>query len=93
MATTHQRAVGLRELKAHLSAHMSSVKAGHSILVTQHGRAIARIIPEHETPQARLDACVKAGLVAWSGRGLRIVAPRIRPAGGTVAALVSEGRD
>ncbi len=37
--------VGVRELRDRLSHHLASVKEGHSITVTDHGRPVARIVP------------------------------------------------
>jgi len=39
------KAVGIRDLKTHLSRYMKSVKAGSEIVVSERGRAIARITP------------------------------------------------
>jgi len=39
-------AVGIRELKAHLSHYLDSVCRGEEILVTKRGAAIARVVPE-----------------------------------------------
>lgn len=40
--------VGIREFRDGLSRHLSSVREGHTITVTDHGRPIARIIPAGE---------------------------------------------
>lgn len=37
--------VGVRELRDGLSRHLASVREGHTITVTDHGRPIARIVP------------------------------------------------
>ena len=37
--------VGVRELKARLSGYIARVKAGESIVVTEHGHAVARLVP------------------------------------------------
>ncbi len=37
--------VGVRELRDGLSRHLASVREGHTITVTDHGRPVARIIP------------------------------------------------
>ena len=39
------KAVGIRELTAHLSRYLKSVKAGSEIVVSERGKAIARITP------------------------------------------------
>ncbi|GAB3384399.1 hypothetical protein GCM10027568_00070 [Humibacter soli] len=42
--------VGIRDLRNGLSRHLDAVKAGETITVTEHGRAIARIVPIDERP-------------------------------------------
>lgn len=39
------KAVGIRELKTHLSKYMKDIKKGNEIIVSDRGKAIARIIP------------------------------------------------
>lgn len=38
--------VGVRELRDHLSAYLERVKAGEVVTVTEHGRPIARLVPD-----------------------------------------------
>jgi prevent-host-death family protein len=37
--------VGIRDLKAHLSEYIQRVKSGQSIVVTDHGKPVGRILP------------------------------------------------
>jgi prevent-host-death family protein len=37
--------IGVRELRDGLSRHLATVREGHTITVTDHGRPVARIIP------------------------------------------------
>ena len=37
--------VGVRDLRDGLSRHLASVREGHTITVTDHGRPVARIVP------------------------------------------------
>lgn len=39
------KAVGVRELKTHLSKYLKEVKMGDEIIVSERGNAVARIIP------------------------------------------------
>ena len=39
-------AVGVRDLRDHLSAYLERVKAGEDFTVTEHGRPIARLVRE-----------------------------------------------
>jgi prevent-host-death family protein len=72
-----ERQVGLRELKTQLSAVMRRVKAGESILVTEHGRVIGQILPVQPTAAERLQAMADTGQIAWNGQGLRSHQPRV----------------
>src|SRR5919108_3549135 len=73
--TRHEKRIGIRELKATLSECVREVKAGRTIVVTEHGRPVARIIPEAISFRERVEALRKAGTIAWSGRRLRPAKP------------------
>lgn len=90
---TRERRIGIRELKSTLSECVREVRAGRTIVVTDHGRAVARIIPEAVSLRERVEALRKAGAIAWSGRRLRPAKPVGKVLGTkTVADLVVEGR-
>jgi len=89
--------VGARELKARLGRYLQIVREGGTVLVTDRGRPLGRIVPDGErtpTVEERAKAAVGAGLAHWSGHkpSLRRPSAKLRD-GGTVAALVSEGRE
>ena len=93
-----ERRIGIRELKSKLSECVREVKAGETIIVTDHGRAVARIIPDatpDATPvQERMEALAKAGVILWSGRPYRPGRPVARVRGKrTVSDLVIENRE
>jgi prevent-host-death family protein len=89
-----ERRVGIRELKSTLSECVREVKAGRTIVVTEHGQPVARIIPEAVSLQERVEALRRAGAIAWSGRRLRAAKPVGRARGNkTVADLVVENRE
>jgi prevent-host-death family protein len=89
-----EKRVGIRELKSTLSECVREVKSGRTIVVTEHGQPVARIIPEAISVRDRVDALRKAGTIAWSGRRLRPVKPlgKVRR-GRTVADLLVENRE
>ena len=90
----HVRQVGIRELKSTLSECVREVKSGRTILVTDHGQPVARIIPEAILPRERVEALRKAGAIAWSGRRLRAAKPAGRVRGNkSVADLIVENRE
>jgi prevent-host-death family protein len=74
--------VGVRDLKNRLSAHLDRVKAGEEIIVTEHGRPIARLSPLGADVD-RMTALVNAGIVrAPTTAGRRLPARRVRLTGG-----------
>ena len=67
--------VGVRELKASLSAYLRRVAEGDSVIVTDHGRPVARLVPP-DVPD-RLSRLIREGRLNWTGR--RLAPPRTRP--------------
>ena len=64
--------VGVRELKARLSHHLKRVQAGHSVTVTDRGRAIARIQPvEVPADNGWIMRMVAEGKASWGGGKLK----------------------
>ena len=90
----HARQIGIREFKATLSECVREVRAGRTIVITDHGQPVARLIPEEASVHARVTALAQAGSVAWSGRRLRPAKPAGQLRGKTtVADLVVENRE
>jgi prevent-host-death family protein len=86
--------VGIRELKARLSAYMRQVKAGSTLTVTERGKPIGRIVPLSPSLEARVAELAQAGMVTWSGHRLVSLAPVARSKGNrTVADLLLEDRE
>ena len=89
-----ERRVGIRELKSKLSECVRDVKMGATIVVTEHGRSVARIVPEARSLVERLDTLRNAGTILWSGRRLDAGKPGVRVRGKrTVADIVVENRE
>ena len=89
-----ERRIGIRELKSKLSEYVREVREGQTIVVTDRGRAVARLIPDATPVRDRLAALKNAGGLQWSGRRLGRAKPVARVRGkGTVADLVSENRE
>jgi len=72
--------VGVRELKNRLSAHLDRVKGGEEIMVTEHGRPIARLSPVGVDVD-RMTALVDAGIVRPPQAARRLPAKRVKLAG------------
>jgi prevent-host-death family protein len=83
--------IGVRELKNGLSGYLRRVRKGETIVVTDRGHPVARIIPAGiAEPIARLMA---EGRVTWSGKGLKPSTRLIRPRPGPpVSRYISEDR-
>ncbi len=86
--------VGIRELKAQLSKYLQRVKAGATVIITERGKPVGRIVPMRPSAEARVRELAQAGLVAWSGRKPAPIAPVARTRGKrTVANLLLEDRE
>lgn len=54
--------VGVRELKARLSAYLRQVRSGRKLLVTEHGRVIAELRPpQAETRRTAFERAIAEG--------------------------------
>lgn len=93
-AKSTSSSVGIRELKATLSQQVRRVKQGATVLITEHGRPVARLVPEPPSASAQLRALAKDGLIDWNGKRFNPGPPTAKVIGpGTVSDLVSENRD
>ena len=89
-----QTRVGIRELKENLSKYMTKVKSGQTIVITEHGKPIGRIIPEGQSLEERVEALRQAGVIAWSGKKLkRIKPPAVNRSDKLVSDIVIEIRE
>ncbi|WP_455132327.1 type II toxin-antitoxin system Phd/YefM family antitoxin [Microbacterium aurum] len=77
--------IGIRELRDGLSRHLAAVQEGDEIVVTDHGKPIARILPYGEEPP--LDRLIRLG-VARPPRAPRAPLPEPIKANGTVSDLI-----
>jgi prevent-host-death family protein len=84
------------ELKAHLSKYLDQVKAGAEVLITDHGKTVARLtsVPKSDGMETSLAGLVREGLVRTAFRKLPadfLDMPRPRDAKGSVRrALLDE---
>lgn len=65
-----ERRIGIRELKARLSQAVRDVKGGATIVVTEHGHPVVRLVPEPGSIDERLATLRNSGSILWSGRRL-----------------------
>ena len=91
---TSRKTIGIRELKAHLSAYLQRVKAGAVLVISEHGKPICRIIPEAVQESDWIEQLARTGLIAWNGRNLEDRGPVAKLKGKkTVADLLLEDRE
>jgi prevent-host-death family protein len=88
------REVGVRELKAHLSAALREVERGGQLRVTVHGRAVAEIVPSGAGRGGdQLRALVAEGRLALPSRERPRRAPRLAHGSSAASELVLAERD
>lgn len=81
--------VGVKELRDHLSRYLDRVREGDEVVVTDRGRAIARVVPVGG--ERALDRLIAEGVVTPARRPKRRAARPIETKG-TVSDLVGEQR-
>jgi prevent-host-death family protein len=85
--------VGVRELRANLSAFLDRVKGGEDVVVTERGRAVARIVSPGEA-RSRIEQHIAEGRAHPPKAATRTTRmPTVRPKGGNVADLLIEMRE
>ena len=85
--------VGIRELRANLSAFVDRVKNGEDVIITERGRTVARITqPGHA--RTKLDELIAQGEVTPAKHPKRPIDTKglPRPVGGTVVDILFEQR-
>ncbi|MGE0879637.1 MAG: type II toxin-antitoxin system Phd/YefM family antitoxin [Acidimicrobiia bacterium] len=81
---------GIKELRDHLSRYLDAVRDGQEVTVTDHGRAVARLVPLNQ-PRT-IDRLIAEGLVTAAATPKRPSSRRRVKASGTVSDLVAEQR-
>jgi prevent-host-death family protein len=81
--------VGVRELRNHLSRYLDRVQAGEDLIVTDRGRAIARILSVGA--ERALDRLIAEGRVMPASQPKRPAGPTVTGAG-TVSDLIADQR-
>ena len=85
--------VGVRELKSRLSAYLRRVKLGETLVITEHGKPVGRLIPQGQSLAQRLEELQQAGLIRRGGRKLSPTRPLARLRGKkSVAEVILEDR-
>jgi prevent-host-death family protein len=75
------------------SEYLRRVKARETVVITERGQPVGRIVPVALPLEECLQAMAQAGLLLWSGKKLAPLAPVTRTRGErTVAELLVEDR-
>lgn len=92
--------IGVADLKARLSSYLDQVRSGQELLITDHGRPVARLVPVRaadELRDARTQRLLRAGVMtAPSARmpdALVDAPPARRRVAGVLDALLQERED
>ena len=89
-----EKRVGIRKLKVQLSAYIREVKKGNTVIITERGNAVGRIMPVSESLEERIQSLVRSGIADWNGKKVKPGKPAAKIKGRkTLAKIVSEGRD
>jgi len=83
----------VRELKSSLSEHLRRVSAGESIVVTDRGKPVARLVPP-DLPEG-IVRMMREGRLHWSGRKpdfSKVRLARLNGPGKTISDLLIEER-
>lgn len=89
-----QTSVNIRELKSRLSHYLRLTKAGESVIITERGTPIGRIVPTAAPVEERMEAITQAGLALWNKKKLPSISPVATVRGKhTVADLLIEDRE
>jgi prevent-host-death family protein len=78
--------VGIKELKAKLSSYIDITANGEQVIITEHGKEVAIIIPISKERKA-IRSLVDEGLAHWAGgkpKGLRGIKIKGKPLSDTI---------
>lgn len=89
-----QTSVNIRERKSRLSHYLRLTKAVESIVTTERGTPIGRIIPTAAPVKERMEAMAETGLALWNKKQLKAMSPVAKVHGKhTVANLLIKDRE
>ena len=83
-----ERRIGIQELKANLTGCLDEVRSGTTLLLTDGGHRVARLVPEPGAHESK-----SGPTIAWNGQRLKKTKPKARLRdGGSMADIVRENR-
>jgi len=89
-ATLTDMDVGIRELRAGLSRYVEQVKQGEEIVVTEHGKPVARLVPMNG--ERKIDRLIREGVVIPARSRTGWLPEKLIPVRGSVSDIVIEQR-
>ena len=89
-----KRTVDAKDLRMNLSEYLRHVKSGETVVITEVGKAIGKIIPIQPTTEKRIKDFVDSGAADWNGKRYRPRKPLVRNDSSIqIADLVVENRN
>jgi len=89
-----QTTVGIRDLKAQLSHYIRQVKSGNTVIITERGKPVGRIVPVEVSLEEKIQELIQSGFLVWNGQKLKPTAPVAENKGEkTIAEMVLEDRE
>lgn len=89
-----QKTIGIRELKGQLSSHIREVREGATLVITDRGKPVARLVPVASGLAEKVQFMLDSGMASWSGQKPSSDLPRVLVQGPkTLAELLLEDRE
>ena len=86
--------VDVREFRAHLSEYLREIKRGKTLVITERGQPVARLVPNAQPLAERVEALRRAGLLTWNGKKLALGKPLVSMRRQhDLTELISDGRE
>ena len=85
--------IGLRELNHNLSKAVARVRAGETVVVTDRGRPILRMVPEVDQPGLLQRLVANGEATAPAEQGMPDLIPDLAPEVGSLAEMLVADRD
>jgi prevent-host-death family protein len=63
-----QKTIGIREFKEQLSGHIREVKKGSTLVITERGKPVARLMPVAADLDDKLQQMLDSGMASWNGQ-------------------------
>ena len=63
-----RKTIGIRELKEQLSSHIQEVKGGATLVITERGRPVARLMPMPADLDDKIQQMLDSGMASWNGQ-------------------------